>query len=392
MSSKSRHKNRFPTLSLFFVGVLVLSTVVVPLAAQPTKAADAHIGITNVEVTPNDPAPGQQAELVTSIRNGEDSPSVIELTDVYVRRPGSSSDITRIEEVGTIPIGGNVSVPLAVSFEKLGVKNLRIIAIGRLKDGSHVRVQYPLTVHVKEPPRPQLELSVEEAVPGAKRSVNVTVANGLDRDIRQLTVVSSSPEVNFSVNERVNATLAAGKSTTFTFPARVSEAGRHPVNLTLRYTDRGVQHEVTRSYQPSFDSPTNPGKVILTDLQASQTGGTIKISATAGNVGSSTVESVVVEVAESETVDRSKYFIGSIDNSDFSSFTLKSDAKGNVSSVPVTVTYTVGGVQRSFTTEVSVERQAVRQHVPKQSGLPLVPIGGAASVLLVGAVVYFWRR
>ncbi|ELZ94501.1 hypothetical protein C440_09993 [Haloferax mucosum ATCC BAA-1512] len=394
MSSEQPNSGGLGVLSWFFVGVIVLSTVVVPIATGPAKAAEAHLGITDVELSPDEPAPGQQTELNTVIRNGKNSPTVVEITDLYVRRQGSSNDIARIEDVGTITIGGNISVPLTVSFEKPGLKNLRVILVGQKRGGSHVRVQYPVTVHVKEPSRPQLELSAEEAVPGATRSVNVTVSNGLNHDIRQLRLVSSSPAVNFSVNERVKPQLGAGDSATFEFPARVSNSGSHPVNLTLHYADRGVKHEVTRTYHPNFDSPTNPGKVLLTDVQATQAGGSLEISATAGNVGSSTVDGVVVSVAESEQVEGSKYFVGSVEKSDFSSFTLRSDVSGNVSSVPVKVRYTVGGVEKSFTKDVNVDRQSVGPQLSNGGGggLPLLPVGGAAVLLLIGAVVYVRKR
>lgn len=296
MSPQKPNHDGLPVLSWFFVAVIVLSTVAVPIAAGPAKAAKAHVGITNVKVAPDKPAPGQQTELKVTIQNGENSPSVVDITDVYVRRQGNPSDIARIEDVGTITIGGNISIPLTASFDEPGLKNLRVILVGRQKGGSHVRVRYPVTVDVQEPTRPQIELSAEEAVPGATRSVNVTVSNGLNHDIRQLKLTSSASDVNFSVNERVKPRLEAGDSTTFTFSARVSKAGSHPVNVSLQYSDRGVEHQITRTYQTNFDSPTNPGKIILTDVKATQTGGSLEISATAGNVGSSHADRRTVEL------------------------------------------------------------------------------------------------
>ncbi len=393
MSPRESNDGVGSVLSWLFVAVVVLSAVTVPLATGPAKAAEAHIGISDVTVAPTEPTPGEQTDLEVTIRNGEKSPSVVDVTDVYVRRQGSPTDIARIEDVGTITIGSSISIPVAVSFDEPGSKNLRVVLVGRQNDGSHVRVRYPVTVDVKEVSRPQIELSTEEAVPGATRSVNVTVSNGLTEDIRQLRVVSSSPDVNFGVTERVKPRLKAGNATTFTFPARVDEAGSYPVNVTLQYSNRGEKHELTRTYRPLFSSPTNPGQVILTDVQATQAGGTLEISATAGNVGSDAVEGVVVSVVNSSSVERSNYFIGSIDGSDFSSFTLRTAAQGNVSSVPVEVRYSVGGVEKSVTTSVTVDRQMMRRPVPDSGsgGFPLLPVGGAAAVLLVGAAVYRWR-
>lgn len=374
------------------VAALVLSAAALPVMADSASAADAHIAIKDINVSTKEPAPGQQTTIRTTIQNGENSPSIVEVTDVYVRRPKSSEDLARVEDVGTVTIGGEMTVPLTVSFEEPGTKNLRVIVTGRQSDGSYTTVRYPLTVDVTEPKHPQLELTTEKAVVGATRSVNVTVANGLERDIRQVRVVPSAKGVNFSVDERVKARLRSENTSTFSFPARVTEAGSYAVNVTLYYSDRGVQHRVTRTYQTQFEAPSNPGEIVLTDLQATQRGGTVEISATAGNVGSSAVEGVVVSVPGSQRVDQSTYFVGSIDGSDFSSFTLNSDVSGNISTVPVEVRYSIGGVQRSFTREVSVDRSTVSQQSTGSGGLPLLPVGAVAAVALVSIVGYLWWR
>ncbi|MDS0293740.1 COG1361 S-layer family protein [Halogeometricum luteum] len=391
MSSKL-NRSRSSLVPWAVVAAVVLSSVLFPVVAAPADAAGAHLGVTGVEVRPTSPAPGQQTEFEVSIRNGPNSASAVELSDVYVRAVGSTDDVARIEDAGTLPVGGNVTVPLSASFAEPGAKNLRVTVVGRQSDGSVVRARYPVTVEVEEPNRPQLELSAEEAVSGSRRPVNVTVANGLERDIRQLRVETASDRVNFSVNERVRARLRAGNTTTFTFPARISEPGAYPVDLTLHYVDNGVERSVSRTYEANFDAPTNPGELVLTDVQATQRGGTLELSATAGNVGSSTVEGVVVSVPEASGVEGSRYFVGSVEQSDFSSFTLTSNVEGNVSSVPVEVTYSVGGVERSFTDSVEVDRRVVRRQSPQQGGLPLVPIGGAVLVLVLAAGAFVWWR
>jgi hypothetical protein len=346
-----------------------------------------------VSVSPEQPFPGQATTIETTIRNGRNSSQVVEITDLYVRRPGSAEDVARVEDLGTVSVGRELTVPLTVSFEEQGLKNLRVIITGRDQDGNHVTAKYPVTVDVEEPDRPQLEVSTQEAVPGATRPVNVTLANGRDRDITQLQVVVSSPAVNFSVDRRVEARLRAGNTTTFSFPSRVSEAGTHPVNVTLVYAYQGVQRRISRTVQTTFDAPANPGAVRLTDLQATDRGSSVELSATAGNVGTSDVEGVVVSISETQRVNGANYFVGSIEGSDFSSFTLSTSVDGNVSTVPVEVTYVTGGVEQSFTREVDVEQAASRERPPKQDGPPLRPLVGAGVLLVVVvSVVYLWRR
>jgi hypothetical protein len=221
--------------------------------------------------------------------------------------------------------------------------------------------------------------------------VNVTVANGLDSDVRQLSVTASSPDADFAVAERVRSSLAANETAVFRFPASVAERGRYPVNVTLSYTRDGVRRQVTDRFSASFDAPPNPAEITLTGTEATLRGGTLEISATASNVGSGVAESVVVSVGDSQAVESTDYFVGSVDPSDFSSFTLNTGVSGNVSTVPVRVEYVVDGTQQSMTTDVPVERGVVRRpETNGGGGLPVVPI--AAVLVVVAAVVLYRRR
>jgi hypothetical protein len=240
--------------------------------------------------------------------------------------------------------------------------------------------------------RPQVEVAVEDAVPGATRTVNVTVANGLSNEVRQLRVVADSPAADFEVSERVRSTLAAGGSATFQYPASADESGAYPVNVTLAYTEDGIRRQVSSEFEASFGAPANPGEVTLTDVQAVARGGSLEVSATASNPGSSDVGGVIVSTGGEQVAD-ADYFVGGVDASDFASFTLSTTARGNVSTVPVQVRYVVDGVERSFTTDVPV-RQAAPAGPPRGGGgggLPLVPILVLVVLVAAGVAVYRWR-
>jgi hypothetical protein len=188
----------------------------------------------------------------------------------------------------------------------------------------------------------------------------------------------------------VTSRLTAGETTEFRFPARVAESGTYPVTVTLNYTDGGTRKQVTERFDAAFDAPANPGAVELTGVEAVDRGGRVEITATASNVGSDEVKSVIVSTAESENVDRKKYFVGSIDASDFSSFTLTPTVAGNVSSIPVEVSYVVDDVRRNVTTEIPVRQAASPDRSTQQGGLPILPI--LVVVALIVAVVIYRRR
>lgn len=483
------------------VPLLVTGAVADPVdnRAAQENATDPRVSIANVSVTPDQPAPGELVEFATTVTNAQSSPQSVDVSAVYVRERGGSNDIARAEDIGTLTAGDRIRVPLTGSFDDTGVKQLQVTVVVLTEDDRYVRLQYPVTVVVRdnrvrvdvdaapstvdgertvavtvlngrsdtlrnlellaggtnvefESPRrleavfeggetetytytatgldegvstvdvalsyttplgqrrtierqiplyrtaaagpsghPQVALSVEDGLPGARRSVNVTVANGLDSDVRQLSVTASSPEADFTVAERVRSSLAANETAVFRFPASVAERGRYPVNVTLSYTRDGVRRQVTDRFSASFDAPPNPAEITLTGTEATLRGGTLEISATASNVGSGVAESVVVSVGDSQAVESTDYFVGSVDPSDFSSFTLNTGVSGNVSTVPVRVEYVVDGTQQSMTTDVPVERGVVRRpETNGGGGLPVVPI--AAVLVVVAAVVLYRRR
>ncbi|ERH13734.1 MAG: hypothetical protein J07HB67_02779 [halophilic archaeon J07HB67] len=128
----------------------------------------------------------------------------------------------------------------------------------------------------------------------------------------------------------------------------------------------------------------------MTDVDAVAEGGSLDLSATASNVGSERVESVVVSLPDSADVTGREYFVGGVDGSDFSSFTISTTVDQNVTSVPVEVTYVVDGVQKTTTVDVSVEQVALQ--APSESsgggGLPLIPIAAVVVLVIVLGVAY----
>lgn len=242
-----------------------------------------------------------------------------------------------------------------------------------------------------------LSAAVTPAIPGATTSLNLTLTNGLDVAIRQMDVQVSADGATFRQNGKVATGFESGSQRTFRFDVSRESTGRQSVDVVVSFTTaNGVEGQVTETLSTRFDAPANPGEVRLTGVSATRSGGQIEISATASNVGSSEVSSVIVSVGEDAPVARADYFVGNIEGGDFASFTLTSSVRGNLSSVPVTVTYVVDDIEHSTTTEIPVEGRAV----PSQSrnsdgggggGLPIV-VGAVLLVAVAGAALVYRRR
>lgn len=359
---------------------------------QDTAVADVTAGGVDLEVTATDPQVGGETPVAVTVSNGERTT----LSELDLSVNGSNVRVGSPQRFTTeLAAGANRTFDYAVTFPSRSQSTVTATLQYRTPDGERTAVRETTTVDLggSDVPveRPQLEVTVADAVPGATRPVNVTVANGLENEVRQLRVVASSPAVDFEVRERVQSTMTAGNRTTFRYPASVAETGTYPVNVTLAYTDDGVRRQITREFAASFRAPPNPGEITLTDIGAVERGGALEISATASNVGSDDVGAVVVSTG-GEQVAGVDYFVGEVDASDFASFTLSTTVEGNVSTVPVEVTYVVDGVEQSFTTDVPVRQAAPEE--PAQGGgggLPVVPIIALIVVLVMAVAVYRWR-
>ena len=335
--------------------------------------------------------PGEPRTVSVRLSNGLDQT----VRNVEVRLAGDRVDVSDTRRVSAaLSTGATESFDFTAAPEaaaKLPVE----VEVAYTVDGERRGVTYSLQADFREATEPadgpQLQLDVEEAVPGATRSVNVTVANGLERNVRQVGVTVSSPAVTFKSTDRVRSTLQAGETAQLQFPAVAEEAGSYPVNVTLVYRDDGVRQRVTRTFQADFSAPSNPGQITLTGVEATARGGSVELSATASNVGSEAVDSVVVTIPDSADVSGTDYFVGGIDASDFSSFTLSTTAGENVSALPVEVTYVVDGVEKTLTTEVPIDRQTIQRQSSSSSsggGVPLIPIAAVGVLVIVLAVAY----
>ncbi|MFB6193538.1 MAG: hypothetical protein ABEI75_00610 [Halobaculum sp.] len=343
-----------------------------------------------VGVTAESAAPGEARPLTVTVSNGFDRP----ITNVEVSLAGDDLDVANDRRVtATVASGADRLFEFTVTPENESRLPVTV-TLSYTVDGERRTVERTLTADFSSSDRtseqPQLAVSVERAVPGAERSVNVTLANGLDESIRQVQVTVESQRVAFGESERVLAGVPAGESRTFRFPATVTEAGQYPITVTLAYTDDGVRKRVTKTVTADFSGPETPGTVTLTSVRAVLSDGTLRIDATASNPGTTDVGGVTVAVAGSDAVGSAEFFVGEIAASDFQPFTLRVPVSGRVSSVPVTVSYVVDGVRRSFTTELTVA--VARTPAPAAEGgggAPLVPVVGAAVVvaLIVAAVV-----
>jgi hypothetical protein len=389
----SRQPLRSAVLFALALALLGASFAAVP----PADAQTAAVAVSNVTASTETPTAGEPFSLRVTVVNYEGSGQAATLNQLVVSVGGERRYVA--DDLGRLTPGSRTTVTVPLTLDEPGQRTVDVQLYGS-SDGALVNTRAPYVVDVRSPQRPSLSVSVPDAVVGASRDVNVTVANGGDGPVGNvvLRADSSADPVSFDETTRVRGRLAAGETRTFTFPARVTAAGSYPVDLSLTYTENGVRRTVNETFDARFAEPANPGRVILSGAEATRRGGTLELSATASNAGGTAVGGVVVAVTGTEAVRPQTYFVGSVEASGFSTFTLRTGLTGDVSTVSVEVTYVTGGVERSYTTEVAVTGPPAPATPPggaRSGGPPLGTValaaGGLALVVLGGAV-YRRRR
>ncbi|ELZ91603.1 hypothetical protein C440_14854 [Haloferax mucosum ATCC BAA-1512] len=213
--------------------VALLFVVVLAGIPVPALGAEATAYIDDVTISPAQPTPGERFSLVTVVQNAENSPSNLKITDMYVRSAGNSKDLARVEDLGTIPPGSDLRVPLSMRLEDAGTYNLRVTVVGR-SDGKVQRLEYPVIVRVREG-GPQVSVEVGDAVIGTDTPVRVTVSNGEDTVARNLRLSVSADSAPVKNDTRVVPKLDSGQSQTFQFSV-APETAESELVASLQYT------------------------------------------------------------------------------------------------------------------------------------------------------------
>ena len=245
--------------------------------------------------------------------------------------------------------------------------------------------------------RDRVSLDVSTVQGGSSQTVVVDVFNQGNAPATNLSVRGRSS--NASVGRVLLDSLAPGESRTVRLNATLS-ADRADLDTVATY-DLGEERGET---SVSTAVTQTPGTISLTGIQVVPEGGRLRVSGSASNLGTTDAQSVLVSVVGSDRVTpvepNPEFFVGPVPASDFASFDVYAATEGNVSTIPVEISYIVDGQRRTRTVEVDAtaasQALSAQQRAPEGNsggGFPLVPVAvGLVVVLAVLAIiVQAWR-
>lgn len=345
--------------------VAVTFALVVPTGVVLTDAGSAQqadVSITGASVSVDSPSPGERFVVTTNLSNWESSNESVEVTDVFVRRQGSTKEYARVENVGTLDTGTSVSVPLGVTIDEAGQTNLRVHATVRTESGDTRQLSYPVLVDVQESNDVLLSVPTTEATAGDATTVNATVSNGNNREISavRLDVDGDGTAEN---PERVTAAIDSKVDESFQYDVTFDTPGTRTLNFSLTYTTSGGATRTITKSAPIDVAPEGAGtsgiegEIRLTGVETMGSG-VVTLQGDAANIGGTNVESVLLTVEETDSVrpmgSSGEYFVGAVNASTFDVFELTAQVDQSATAVPIRISYIVDGERTSERVSVNL--------------------------------------
>lgn len=233
--------------------ILALLVIATAVGVATVSAAQTDVVIESVETSTDQPAPGERFTLTVTLSNLQSSSGPVDVTSLYVRKTGLTTEYARVEDAGTISPGRTLSIPVTMTIGELGGKRLTVHAVFEDEDDDNTRVTYPLFVDVQEPDEALISATELDMVAGEERTLNVSVANG-DHSALSNVRLELTGDASIENPERVTASLPAGTERTYPYQVAFAQPGEHDLEGSLTYkTSDGYTRTVSRNLTVSVD-------------------------------------------------------------------------------------------------------------------------------------------
>ena len=374
-----------------------------PAAAQESTQ---HVQIDATVVGDTEPIASETTVVEVTVSNLASSTDSVDVDSIRVRDADTLDVVSRVDDVSSVDPGGSLTVSVPTTFEEPGERLLSVVVYVQDDDGTGVaRYERPLYVDVDAP---TVRAQLDATVPANQYGVtDVAVQNVGNTDWTDVTLTASA---NGTVVDRVlldDLTRATNRSVALDTRA---VAGA-PMTVTLTYTANDDTYRTTESIDLG-EREAVLGAVRLTSVERARTAAGVRIEGDAANVGGTDVSSVLVRIpntsAVTPTPPAADYFVGSIEASEFATFELTAETAGNVSRVPVEITYIAENERRTRTQLVDLGSAttgvtggaggdgstdgAAATTDGSGGGVPAVIIGVVIAVLVAALGVVRWRR
>ena len=340
--------------------------ILLAVASLPALTTAANVSVSSVNVTPQQPVPGDDITIEPTVENLQSSSAGFAVDRIVLEenKDDDPEEFARVENLGVIGAGSSRTVPLTTSFDETGTYDLRVRVVGQdTSTGRFSELSYPVFISVEDR-APQLAVEANDSAVGVRAAGSMTVANSLDSPIENVEVTVSGEDVRITDGREVLATLDSGASQTVAFNYRADSPGEHRLRAELDYTTTGgtsgtVTESVvvqTEDVHPQIDVDTNDS------IAGVDANGTVTV---ANGLGAAVTNAELTVEGDGVRIRNDREVFTRIDSgaSSTTSFDFRPTAAGD-HELTATLRYTTnGGTTRTTTETVTVAADPLRDRV-----------------------------
>jgi hypothetical protein len=336
---------------------------------------------------------GGQTPIKLTISNGRST----NITGIELMLRGEANIDRPLRTNGSIPPGGERTFEYDVSFEQSGQRELIGEISYRTPDGSTRRSTQSISIDVEQP-NVDVSLSAQN-MNDTSGSTDVEIHNFGNTHLDDVEILAQSEDE--TVARVLASDVSPDTSTIISIPAQPHADG--PLTVTASYRTVGEEHQISTTIGQAL------GEIRLTGVETTITGQEVLLEGDAANLGRTDAQSVLIRFPATGSVQQTspsgEYFVGEVEASEFATFELTGTIGSTTDTLPVTISYVVGGerVERrqEIPLQISNRSAALSTSDPAETqpdrvtnqGLPLLPLGGLVIVILaVVAGGYRWRN
>jgi hypothetical protein len=396
---------KLPIVLLFFLfGIITLAnadadvipTVSVSYTLEPETLLPGDSGTVTFEL--NNMATGE----VTTVGEGEDSEDFdMNAYIVSATLKGDDAEVdsagTSFTDVGLLGPGDSITLTfdiIAAANATTGTHYLNLEVVG----GSDMEdLNYKIPVKVDSRKVDLILADFPSVAINEVSAVSVDVVNPLSGDITGVTVTPSGEDVVFSPSEIFLGTIKGSNRSTadFTLNTMNSAEGLKDISFTASYYNGDNLH-YTAPEETALEI-VERSSLIFTGVEILRTGRKYLFSGDVNNFGTTSARNVMLSVYPADGVEpaspSSSYYVGTLEEDDFSGFELSALITGdNVTELPVLIEFrdsenayvsTVGTLPLEGNTAFSSSSSGDSEGTPLWIWLILI-----LSVVLVGFAIH----
>lgn len=380
----------------------------------PYASADTEIRPTitvNYSIDPGVLMPGDTGTVTVELRNMASG-------EVYVQEDDETFDMNAYiasatlegnkaikildgiqTDVGLLGPGDYIRLTFNIKANENASNGMHFLELEVVGGSDMYNLNYRIPVKVDDR---DLKIIVSDMPPTLMReysTINVEVVNLRPNDITGVIVTPKGNDIDFFPANVFVGTIAGGnKSTaTFTLNTMASIRGNKEMQFSTSYFNGDNLH--TSSDTNYSIDVVDQSALILSALEVENAGNVYSITGDINNFGTTDAKNVMISVMATDNVTPvqpyEKYFVGTLESDDFSSFELSASTQGNnVDEIPLLIEFRNTNNAYAYINEnISIQKGVVPTS-NNSGGMSFIMIGLVAVVCIavIGIIVYSWKK